>query len=78
MSILNPKVGDRVYLTSEAYSTSVVDPTKGSKYECKGTICKIRPLSCLVRWDNGYTNSYIFKQDLTLISSFCDNYKSIW
>lgn len=78
------KIGDRVYLTSNIYTPSMKNPTKGSPYECKGTIRKITlyiskiPINCAVEWDNGNINGYTLKRDLTLVNSFHNNYKSIW
>jgi len=84
MSILNVNVGDRVYLMSDMYTPSQANPVKGSKYECKGTICEIlphktaEPFNCLVQWDTGIINNYIISTDLMLVDTVCTNYKSIW
>ena len=78
----NLKIGDRVYLASHTYTSSNFNPTKGSSYECKGTICEISSKGTItrytVRWDNGITNYYISKDDLMLSSLSHNNYKSIW
>jgi len=84
MSTSNLGIGDRVYLVSNRYTPSEFNPTKGSQYECKGTMYKIishntkEPFNCLVEWDNGYTNSYIIERDLMQINDLYNNYKSIW
>jgi len=75
MSTLSLKVGDRVYLISKTYLPTQLNPVKGSKYECKGTVRETEPIVCLVQWDNGTTNNYIIPTDLMIVDT---DYKSIW
>jgi len=75
-------VGDEVYLVSNRYIPSEFNPTKGSSYECKGIIHKVLPkgtvIKYTVKWNNGITNYYGFKNDLMLVDPLCNNYKNIW
>ena len=50
-------LGDRVILISARYGISANNPMHGSKEACEGTIAGFVG-SIMVKWDNGYTNSY--------------------
>ena len=58
-------LGDRVYLTTNRYNTGVYNPVRGTSFEAVGTVISVDSGAVNVRWDNGQSNYYRLRGDLT-------------
>jgi len=63
MPINELNVGDRVHLTSDAYTPSMINPRKDSIYGCIGTIEGIATYRVAI-YNNGVIESYASKEKL--------------
>lgn len=70
------KVGTRVKLRADSrYRPTPSNPTMGTKFECVGSVTKLNiGGSVYVSWDNGTSNDYSGKNDLT----FAEGCRDIW
>lgn len=73
------KIGMEVYLIDPKsyYIPTTTNPTKGSKFECTGTITSVNSMHSYfieVAWENGTNNCYKDKELLAIGS----RYHSIW